>query len=136
MDWSEHFNQWVEDYLLLPDPRERMEAVARWGEGAPAINEADCAEKLLVPGCVSRVWLGGGVEGGLCRFRLAADSAMVRGLAGVSVRLVDGQPADVVSMASLRWPEALALDRQLTPTRLRGLAAVADRLRDLASAPL
>jgi sulfur transfer protein SufE len=57
---------------------------------------------------------------------------MVRGLVGVTVRLADGAPARELAEVNLDWPARLKLDRQITPTRLNGLAAVAARIQSLA----
>jgi cysteine desulfuration protein SufE len=122
----------VEDMLLLPDPQERLAALASWGRQAPELPEPLGTETNRVHGCVSRVHLAGESGDGCLRFRVFADSVMVRGLVGVTVRLADGASARELAVVNLDWPARLKLDRQITPTRLNGLAAVASRIQALA----
>ena len=124
----------VEDFRALPDARERLAALAAWGRRAPELPAAETDDALRVPGCLSRVFLDARNEDGLFRCRVAADSPMVRGLVGVSVRLADGCPPGAVAAWACDWPSALGLEKEISPTRLNGLAAVARRLRQLAAA--
>lgn len=125
----------TEGFSLIPDFQERLTAVveSRAGAGIPA---AERREEDLVPGCVSRVWLTGGVEQGALRLRWDADSPLVRGLAGLVCQVYDGADAALVAGHRSRILTALGLDRQLSPTRLRGLAAVEARIHTLALPPV
>ena len=59
---------------------------------------------------------------------------LVRGLAGLICPVYqDTAPADALAFRSRILPD-LGLDRLLSPTRLRGLAAVEVRIQQLASA--
>lgn len=122
----------VEDMLLLPDPQELLAALASWGKQSPELPEDLATDYNRVHGCVSRVHLVAESGAGCLRFRVFSDSVMVRGLVGVTVRLADGCPAKDLAAMNLDWPIRLNLDRQITPTRLNGLAAVARRIQTLA----
>ncbi|MFM7181333.1 MAG: SufE family protein [Verrucomicrobiales bacterium] len=126
----------VEDMLLLPDPQERLGALANWGKKATELPEALGTETNRVHGCVSRVHLA--VDGDITslHFRVLADSVMVRGLVGVTVRLADGCSARELAAINLDWPARLKLERQITPTRLNGLASVVTRIQTLAKEAL
>lgn len=122
----------VEDMLLLPDPQERLAALAGWGKHAPELPEALATDSNRVHGCISRVHLVAEGDAGGLRFRVFADSVMVRGLVGVTVRLADGSSANELVKVDLDWPARLHLDRQITPTRLNGLASVVRSIQILA----
>ena len=132
MELEARLQSLVEDMLLLPDPQERLAALAGWGKQAPELAETLASDANRVQGCVSRVHLAGEENAGCLRFRIFADSVMVRGLVGVTVRLADGSSARELAEVNLDWPARLKLDRQITPTRLNGLAAVARRIQSLA----
>jgi cysteine desulfuration protein SufE len=132
-DLASAWDAWVADLAVLPDAHERLGAATAWGRAAEELPAALRDESRLVGGCVSRVWLDHRTAAGLVHFRVACDSPMVRGLAGVAVRFASGRPAAAVAAADLGWPARSRLDRQLTPTRLNGLAAVAARIRSLAA---
>ena len=124
----------VEDMMHLPDAQERLSALTAWGNKADELPPDERRPAHLVPGCVSQVWLDHRQIEGNLRFRLGAASLIVRGLAGVTVRLADGRAASEIAESGFAWVEGLGLGRALSPTRLNGLASVARRLRDIARA--
>jgi cysteine desulfuration protein SufE len=78
------------------------------------------------------VWLIGEVVDGACRFRMDADSPLVKGLAALLCELYDGAaPADVVALEPEVIP-ALGFDRMLSPTRLHGVAQIRATIRAFA----
>jgi len=126
--------EFVEDHLLVEDTQERLAAVVAWGRQSADLEPEARNEECLVRGCISRVWVTGRVcEAGIMTFRVASDSAMVGGLAGVTVRLFDGLPPCEAAVYEPGWVAALRLDRLISGTRMNGLAAVADACRQIAS---
>lgn len=123
--------EFLEDFLPVPDPQERLALIvdACAGGGIPATGRSDAE---LVPGCVSRVWLVGEVSDGALRLKWDAESPLVRGLAGLVCRIYDGSAPAQVSGHRSGILTSLGLDRQISPTRLRGLAAVESRIHALA----
>lgn len=120
-------------FLPLADPQERLALIvdACAGTGLP---EALRTESRLVPGCVSRVWLcGGAASDGRLQLEWDAESPLVRGLAGLICRIYQGVPVEKLAGFRSRILTDLGLDRQLSPTRLRGLAAVELRIHQLVS---
>jgi cysteine desulfuration protein SufE len=121
----------IADLNLIPDPHEKLSALA--ARKPPAFDPAWRRDENLVRGCVSRVWLAGEEHDGLCRFACDADSPMVKALAALLCDLYSGAPAaEVVAVEPELW-DRCGLARQLTPTRLNGLAALRKRIRELAT---
>ncbi len=89
-----------------------------------------------MPGCVSPVWVDGILSEGRMHFTADAEAPVVKGLVVLLCDLYEqATPADVAaSEPSLL--EELDLMRDLSPSRRRGLAAVRQRIRSLASAHL
>lgn len=123
----------LESFVPVRDPHERLSLItdACAGNG---LAEGARFESDLVPGCVSRVWLRGDVREGVLRLEWDAESPLVRGLAGLICGVY--QETTMAEAAGFRSGilTKLGLDRQLSPTRLRGLAAVEARIHQLASA--
>lgn len=121
----------IDDLNCIEDAHERLGALG--GCVAGVLLPAELREDaLLVPGCVSRVWLHGALEDGRARFRCAADSPMVAGLVAQLCELYTGaSPAEVVAVEPEIW-QACGFTKILSPTRLNGLAAVRARMRALA----
>ena len=119
-------------FLPVRDPHERLALISEAcaGPGVPAELRL---EVDLVPGCVSQVWLFGVVDDGALHLQWDSASPLVRGLAGMICRVYqDCAPADItVHRCSLLT--ALGLDRQLSPTRLRGLSSVERQIHQWAA---
>jgi len=70
----------------------------------------------------------GAMENGHCRFRMHADSALVKGLAAVLCELYDdATPEEIMEMEPEVF-EALGISVNLSPTRLNGLANIRARI--------
>ena len=82
---------------------------------------------------MSRVWLAGEMKEGRCRFRVEADSPLVRGLAGMLCGIYDGATPEEVVAEEPVVLEEVGILRNLSPTRQNGLAAVRRALVEFAS---
>ena len=121
-------------YSVIEDAQERLAAIVARGRKWPGVSEAEKSEGNRVRGCVSAVWLVSGMEGAVCRFRMSADSPLVQGLAALVCELYDGGAAGEIVAEELELIEALGLDRQISPTRLNGLANIRRTIREFAAA--
>jgi cysteine desulfuration protein SufE len=123
---------WRDKLNLLPDPQERMSALVSRRARLDPLRGDERRDDLLVPGCVSRVWLAGEVTDGRLRLRVDAESGIVKGLASFLCELCDGAAAEDVAKFQPTLLEEIGIARMLTPTRLNGLHQVARRIRKLA----
>jgi cysteine desulfuration protein SufE len=119
--------QRIEDLNLLPDPQERLTALVAAADEFQ-LPEDQRVEELIVQGCQSRVWLKGSLVEGRTLFQSAADSPLVAGLVAELCRLYSGEyPSQVVGVEPVLWKDC-GLEKLLSPTRLRGLEAVRQRI--------
>ena len=122
----------IERLSLIEDSHERLSAITARGKKWPPPAEGERTDAHRVPGCASRVWLIGHTKGGRCHWRMDADSPLVKGLVSLLCDVTDGAtPAEVAAFDPVILV-ALGLDRQLSPTRLNGLTAVAQTMRAFA----
>ena len=124
----------VELLLLLPDVAERMNALVAHAVWMEKVQPLVKVPADLVEGCVSQVWLARRDEQGGCVFRSAADSALVAGLVGAMTELASGLPPAELVAFQPAFLEAAGLWSQLSPTRQRGLSAVAQEIQAFARA--
>ena len=124
----------VARWSLIPDLTERF-ALATQAHAGPGLPPECRTDDTLVPGCVSRVWL---VASRDANGRLAlgwdAESAIVRGLAGIVCAVHAGTVPAAAAAHETAILSGLGFDRMLSPTRLHGMTALAARLRVLAAA--
>lgn len=132
MSLSAKQTELIDDLNLIEDAHERLSALTSY-VARTRLPEELKTDDLIVPGCVSRVWLHGELRDGLTHFRCAADSPMVAGLIALLCDLYSAAtPAEVARIEPEVWSRC-GFTKLLTPTRLNGLAAVRARLKELAS---
>lgn len=136
MTLAERQQQLISRYALIEDPQERLAAVVERARKLAPLAEEERCDANRVPGCTSRVWLLGAIEEGRCRFRLDADSTLVKGLAALLCEACDGGDAAEIAAGGADVLEALRLTDHLSPTRRHGLAQVARTIRDFAQRQL
>ena len=123
----------AERYRLIEDAHERLAAVTARGKRWPAPAEEERVDSNLVPGCSSRVWLVGTMDDGVCRFRMDADSPLVKGLAALLCELYDGERPSEVAATEPELFDQLGFARNLSPTRLNGVAQIRTVIRNFAN---
>lgn len=140
-------------FLPIRDPHERLSLIAEACAGC-GLPEEIRASIEPVPGCVSKVWLrmewipgptppladpssqsqqGQPPAAAVLRLQWDAGSPLVRGLAGLICSVFQGATARETATHRSSILTDLGLDRQLSPTRLRGLAAVESMIRQAAT---
>jgi cysteine desulfuration protein SufE len=130
---AEKQQQLIADLLIVDDAQERLVLVVDRARQRPALPAAERTDENRVKGCVSQAWVVAEVRDGLCQFRCDADSPLVRGLLMLLCDFYSGAtPADVVATEPTLF-EHLGLARNLSPTRLNGLASVRAKIRDFAA---
>jgi cysteine desulfuration protein SufE len=119
----------IEELSLVDDRHERLGLIVERARRAPALPAACKTDAHRVPGCVSLVWLAGDCDDGRLTLRADADSPMVKALVALLVELYDGAtPADALATEPSLFDD-LGLNRDLSPTRRNGLAAVRARIK-------
>ncbi|WP_146848805.1 SufE family protein [Brevifollis gellanilyticus] len=122
----------IDDLNLIENAQERLAALTSY-VAKTRLPEEQKGDDLIVPGCVSRVWVKGRVKDGLTEFRCSADSPMVAGLVALLCDLYsDVSPWEAAEVEPELWTRC-GFTKILSPTRLNGLSAVRGRIRELAS---
>jgi cysteine desulfuration protein SufE len=130
MSLSAKQTELINDLNLIEDAHERLSALTSYVARTRLPDELK-TDDLIVPGCISRVWVHGELRDGLTHFRCAADSPMVAGLIALLCDLYSvATPAEVDEIEPEIWARC-GFVKLLSPTRLNGLAAVRARLKEL-----
>ncbi|HQW27538.1 MAG: SufE family protein [Verrucomicrobiales bacterium] len=138
MTAGERQQRLIEDFLLLEDSFERFQLIVETGAfQSEALPENLRTDENLVPGCVSRVWLAVW-QGGAETFEVRADSESpaLKSIAALFCRIYSGSTGEEIFSTEPDFIRKLEIDRHLTPTRLRGLSRLREKLvgsvRDMA----
>ncbi len=130
---TDHQQQLVDDLLFIEDSQERLSAVVDKAKRLPPLPAADRTEENRVTGCISQVWVLGELRDGRCYFRCDADGPLVKGLVAFLCEFYSGATPAEITASTADPIESLGLLRNLSPTRVNGLAAVRTRIRALAA---
>ena len=132
MSLAEKESSLIARYTMIEDSHERLAAVTARGKKWPELLEGERTDERLVPGCSSRVWVAGELRDGVCRFRMDADSPLVKGLATLACELYDGEaPGEIVARKS-KLMQGIGFDRMISPTRLHGFTQIESAIQALA----
>ncbi len=90
----------------------------------------------LVPGCVSRVWLAVREgDGGHFEVKIDSEAPALKSIGALFCRVYSGATGSEIIATPPNFIERLAIDRHLTPTRLRGLIQIRKMLLELITVP-
>ncbi|ROH93060.1 SufE family protein [Stagnimonas aquatica] len=126
----------AETFELLGDWEERYSYLIDLGRKLPALAEAERNEETKVRGCMSQVWLVGGLESdGRMRFNGDSDSSLVKGLIALLMALVNGKtPGEILALDIAGSFQRLGLESNITVNRRNGFYSMVERIRALAAA--
>jgi cysteine desulfuration protein SufE len=123
-----------EELDVFDDWMDRYQFIIELGRKLPAFPALWNDEAHKVPGCQSQVWMEGKLGGGVLWLAGASDAAIVSGLIALLLRVYSGRkPAEILSQDA-GWLKDLGLLGALSTNRGNGVAAMARRIHDLASA--
>ena len=112
----------TEAFSFLEDWEDRYRYIMDLGVALPAMDDALKTPETLVHGCQSVVWVAVTTAGETIRLHADSDSHLVKGLAAIVVRALDGRNvAGVLSFDLAAMFDALELHAHLSPTRSNGL---------------
>ncbi len=126
----------AELFDCLPDWTMRYQQIIDLGQRLPAMPQSLKTPANFVSGCQSQVHLCARIRPGsadIVEFLADSDSDIVRGLIALLQQLFSGQSAQtILAFDALAFFARLGLDRHLSLTRRNGLAAMLQRIRQLA----
>lgn len=122
-----------EELGLFDDWMDRYQFIIELGRKLPAFPEPWTDDAHRVPGCQSRVWMEVTARDGALFFAGASDAAIVSGLVALLLRVYSGRtPAEILATDPVFLKE-LGLLEALSTNRGNGIAAMARKLREVAT---
>ena len=118
---------------VFDDWMERYQFIIELGRKLPPFPEDWANDAHRVPGCQSRVWMEAQAKDGRLYFAGASDAAIVSGLVALLLRVYSGRtPAEIAATDPVFLKE-LGLLEALSTNRGNGIAAMARKVREVAS---
>ncbi len=123
-----------DDLDVFDDWMDRYQFIIELGRKLPPFPPEWQNDAHRVPGCQSQVWMEATVRDGEMYLAGASDAAIVSGLVALLLRVYSGRtPAEVLATDPVFLKE-MGLLEALSTNRGNGIAAMARRIRDVASA--
>ena len=124
----------VEEYHALDGAEDRLSwLMERAPEHRPVPADLTTDDRR-VPGCLSGLWLHGGVEDGRCWFSAKSESDMVQGIVSFLCDLYsDRAPQEVIQIGD-NLAHLLGIERLLSTTRRRAVSSTVSYILAVARA--
>lgn len=124
----------IDNFAFLDDWEERYAYLIDLGRKLPEFPDSERVAANKVEGCMSQVWMIGGVGAdGRFHFRADSDSHIVRGLIAVLRAAYAGRSPDEIGRTDISDIfEQLGLSEHLSPNRRNGFYAMVRRINELA----
>ena len=123
-----------EAFAFLEDWEDRYRYIMDLGEKLPPMPEQERADRNLIHGCQSTVWVCMSQCGEAVVLSADSDSKLVKGLAAIVVIAVSGQGAAKIARSDLEGLfDGLHLHEHLSPTRSNGLHGMIQQVRGRAA---
>lgn len=122
------------ELALFDDWMDRYEFIIELGRTLPAYPVAWQDEAHRVQGCQSQVWLAAQAQEGKLWFAGASDAAIVAGLVALVLRVYSGRDRAEILATPMTFLHDLGLISALSTNRGNGVAAMVERIHELARA--
>ena len=122
----------VDEYNALESGEDRLSWLMEREPQHASVPAELITDDRRVPGCLSGLWLHGGVENNLCYFSAKSESPMVQGIVSFLCDLYsERSPAEVVDIGD-SLANVLGLERLLSATRKRAVSSTVSYILSVA----
>jgi cysteine desulfuration protein SufE len=125
----------AEELSLFDDWLDRYEFIIELGRKLPPYPPAWQDEAHRVQGCQSQVWLAAQADDEKLFFAGASDAAIVSGLVALVLRVYSGRTRAEILGTPAKFLHDLGLIGALSTNRGNGVAAMVERIQQLAKSP-
>jgi len=126
--------QIIEEFELFDSWTDKYEYIIEIGKKLPALDEQFKISENLIKGCQSSVWIISEFVDGKVFYKGDSDSVIVKGLAGLLIRVLSGQTPDDIINADLYFIEKIGMQQHLAQTRSNGLLMMLKQIKFYAMA--
>lgn len=119
----------IEDFSLFETWEEKYEYLIDLGKKLTPLDPVYKTDEYKIKGCQSSVWIHSYTKDGLVYFEGDSDAIIVKGLVGLMIMVLSGQPAKEIVEAPLEFINTIGLSSHLAQTRSNGLRAMIKQMK-------
>jgi cysteine desulfuration protein SufE len=124
----------TDEFSFFDNWQDKYEYIIELGKKLKDFPAEARVDENKVKGCQSSVWLVTSVQDDRIVFRADSDSAIVKGLIALLVRVLNNRTPDEILEAKLEFIDKIGLRQHLAGTRTNGLAAMIKQMKMYAMA--
>lgn len=121
----------IESFEALSTIDEKYALLFRLGEDLPPLDPTLKTDENLVKGCQSHLWFHLSQEEGRFFLQADSDSQVIKGIAALLARLVEGRTAEEIQTINLDFIDQIKVWK-LASERNNGLLAILEHIHTLA----
>ncbi len=122
----------IREFASLNDWMDKYEYLIQLAKNSPTTVPELRVEENVVMGCQSTVWVSAEQSGDKMNYIADSDTMITKGLIAVILKVLNNQPAQVISDADLYFIDKIGLKSNLSPSRANGLMSIVKRMKKLA----
>ena len=126
----------VEEFALFDDWMGKYEYLIEQGRAVPPLEAQYKTDAYRIHGCQAQVWIRAEARDGRLFYAGDSDALITKGLVGLLIRVLSGQPPRAIAEAELGFLEEIGLQEHLSPTRKNGLNGMIRQIKQYALAHL
>lgn len=129
MTVEETENEIVDEFSFFADWTDKYEYLIELGHKLTGFPKVKMTDEYKIKGCQSSVWLITELSDGKVIFKADSDSAIVKGLIALLIKVLSNQSPDEIINAKLEFIDKIGLRKHLAPTRSNGLGAMIKQMK-------
>lgn len=129
MTINEAQDEIIEEFSLFDDWEGKYEYIIDIGKKLPPLDDQYKTEENIIKGCQSRVWLQPEIEGQKVVFESDSDAVIVKGLAGLLIRVLSGHTPEEIAKADVYFIDRIGMAQHLAQTRANGLFSMLKQMK-------
>ncbi len=122
----------IQEFASLNDWMDKYEYLIQLAKNSPVTLPELRVEENMVMGCQSTVWVSAEQTGDRMNYIADSDTMITKGLIAVILKVLNNQPAKVISDADLYFIDKIGLKSNLSPSRANGLMSIVKQMKKLA----
>lgn len=121
MNIKEKEEEIVSEFSLFDDWMDKYNYIIEMGKSVDSLDEKLKKKEFLITGCQSQVWVYPEYKDGKVYFKADSDALITKGIVGLLIRVMSGQPPQEIIDTDLAFIDKIGLKEHLSQTRSNGL---------------
>jgi cysteine desulfuration protein SufE len=119
----------VSEFELFDDWMDKYNYIIEVGKSVGTLDEKYKKKQYLITGCQSQVWVYAEYRDDRVYFKADSDALITKGIVGLLIRVLSGQPADEIVNTDLGFIDRIGLKEHLSQTRSNGLVNMIKQMK-------